>query len=820
MAKREIEYNLNSLVELQNTILQIIKNRGDVEVPIDACLGSVPELINNLSNKSYVSNQVQTDIAKCGPLITRFAIFSDVHLGSPFTYPDTYRDNQGYVNGTAAIREYAKEAMDGDLDFIVFTGDTLGPEGGTADVYGALQTITDEWRSILAPTGIPFYMICGNHDSGCDISYWHKVSGIKAFDDDEDLHFLDTDRTCFWKEINGDLYIWFSLFNNKMFVYSDAQFEWLFDLLDSNKDKTRIFLFTHWYDGTVDGFGWRYLNGRYINHGWHEDDDERFGRIKEYKNLIWFSGHAHTDWKYEDTYPTIKVHSHNTARMVNVPSMKDNNQDVRVSVYSNMVVVEPYSRNIKLGTKIYFIGNGVTENVIRVNYFLTGVNSTNNKNSVSEGASFTTTLSLKDYYENMTVTVYMGGVDITSTAYNSSTGVISIQNVTGTIDITASATSTAKTYQVTYNLSGYHTSSANEIVENAPFSIVLVPDDGFDSNPTSINVDIDGIGRVVTAGYEDSDYIELITSPVSDGSRTTITFTSEMALGDIVVSAQATKTLTVTYDLSEDTVINYREMYVEYGQPYTTTVGLQDGSKPVVQVLINGLDYSAEYYNEDTGVIFIPAVTTDFTIKVQNLDSKYADCVKMIYNVTDISAPTQLLYGSYNVGKYITYMVVDGSASSIDGAVTYQFETTGRHTVYMKLTDNAFHSNFANGCTSLVYVKVPSNITTYSASMFRGCSNLEEVIINCTSSKQLSTYNFFETPKLRKVVFGSGITGIAQSNFDPTCTAFNEVYIYNPSSFNWLAGTLDNTGTLHCVDGADVSSVTSKLPNFTVVRDL
>lgn len=820
MAKRSLDYNLNQLVELQKSILQILDERGDVQIPEGACLGDVPYLINGLSNKSYTSNGVQTEIAKCGPLITRFAVFSDVHCGSPYTYPDTYKDNQGYINGTAAIRTYAKEAMDGNLDFIVFTGDTLGPEGGTSDVYSALHLITDEWRSILAPTGIPLYMIPGNHDSGCEIQYWHSVSAINVYDNDSDMHFMNSDRTCFWKEINGDLYIWFALWNNKMFVYSDAQFEWLFNLLDSNRDRTRIFLFSHWYDGTVDGFGWRYLNGTYINHGWHADDDPRFGRIKSYKNLIWFSGHAHTNWRYEDTYPTIKVHSHDTARMVNVPSMKDNNQDVRVSVYSNMVVVEAYSSNVRY-SKIYFIGNGETSEVIRVNYFLTGVNSSNQKTIISEGDSFETTLTLQPYYENMVVTVYMDGVDVTASSYDSATGVVSIASVTGTIDLTAAASSTAQTYSITYNLNGYHTSSPTEIVEDMPYNIVLTPDSGFDANPTSINVSIDGIGQVITNGYEDSEYIEITSSP--DGTSgtviTTITFTSEMALGDVTVSARASKNCLISYDLSEDTIIDNHAAYVEYGDSYLAHVSMQDGTEPDVQILINGLDYSAEYY--DDGVISIPAVTTDVTIKVQNYDSRYADCVKMIYDVTDISTPTQLLYSSYNVGKYITYMVFDDSGVQESGQTSYQFDKVGKQTVYVKLADNAFHSNFANGCSDLQSVKIPSNITTYSASMFRNCPKLHDITINCTSSSiQLSTYNLYEDAALQKVVFGPGIYGIAQSNFDPTMTAFNEVYIYNPSSFNWNAGALTNTGTIHAVEGADISSVITKLPNFTVVRDL
>jgi len=63
----------------------------------------------------------------------------------------------------------------------------------------------------------------------------------------------------------------------------------------------------------------------------------------------------------------------------------------------------------------------------------------------------------------------MDGVNITENVYNPSTGIISIPSVTGTVDITASGTSIVKTYDVSYTLSGYTTTSSNQIVENAAF---------------------------------------------------------------------------------------------------------------------------------------------------------------------------------------------------------------------------------------------------------------------------------------------------------------------------------------------------------------
>lgn len=115
---------------------------------------------------------------------------------------------------------------------------------------------------------------------------------------------------------------------------------------------------------------------------------------------------------------------------------------------------------------------------------------------------------------------------------------------------------------------------------------------------------------------------------------------------------------------------------------------------------------------------------------------------------------------------------------------------------------------------------VSSSVNVYSSALFRGCSNLEEVTLNCTASISLSTYVFYDNPKLRKVVFGSGITGIAQNNFNSTCSALSEIYIYNPTSFTWYTSSVTTNGTLHYVTGADISTVQTKLSNFTFIADL
>ena len=98
------------------------------------------------------------------------------------------------------------------------------------------------------------------------------------------------------------------------------------------------------------------------------------------------------------------------------------------------------------GQTIYAIGYGadIDRTVIykvatkySVTYNLTDVTSSNTASEAVEGSSFTATFSVGTDFALDTVTVKMGGVDITSSAY--SNGVINIANVTGNIVITATA---------------------------------------------------------------------------------------------------------------------------------------------------------------------------------------------------------------------------------------------------------------------------------------------------------------------------------------------------------------------------------------------
>ena len=156
---------------------------------------------------------------------------------------------------------------------------------------------------------------------------------------------------------------------------------------------------------------------------------------------------------------------------------------------------------------------------------LTGMVSSNTTtNSVTSGGSYTTTLSVSNGYENPQVTVTMGGTNITSSAYNSITGVVSISAVTGNIVITGTASQIqVQTYNVTLNLTGVEASNtATTIAQGESYSNTLSAITGY--GPT--------FHLTVTQGG-----LTLVDQDFSGSEPITIQSVS----GDIVITAVATQ---------------------------------------------------------------------------------------------------------------------------------------------------------------------------------------------------------------------------------------------------------------------------------------
>lgn len=109
-----------------------------------------------------------------------------------------------------------------------------------------------------------------------------------------------------------------------------------------------------------------------------------------------------------------------------------------ITVFTNMPAGH-YHTLIRSSCGVEFLSKGI--NVFGISNNLSGFANDNTTDLILENGSYSATLTVDldvtDYTTNVVIT--MGGVDITSEVYDSSTGAISIPNVTGDIVITATA---------------------------------------------------------------------------------------------------------------------------------------------------------------------------------------------------------------------------------------------------------------------------------------------------------------------------------------------------------------------------------------------
>lgn len=98
---------------------------------------------------------------------------------------------------------------------------------------------------------------------------------------------------------------------------------------------------------------------------------------------------------------------------------------------------------------------------------LENVSSSNAATAAADGSSYDTVITANDGYAISSVTVTMGGIDITSTVWNAGTGTISISAVTGDIVITASASAATLDTSPAIAKTGYSLNSTGGEFRNA-----------------------------------------------------------------------------------------------------------------------------------------------------------------------------------------------------------------------------------------------------------------------------------------------------------------------------------------------------------------
>lgn len=198
---------------------------------------------------------------------------------------------------------------------------------------------------------------------------------------------------------------------------------------------------------------------------------------------------------------------------------------------------------------------------VTISKSLTGCTDGNNATQIAEGSSYTNTITLYANHSLQSISVLMSGIDITSTAYDSSTGIISIASVTGNIAITVVAVEVV-TYKVNNHLLNMTSNNNAVMVEDGQsYTADITTDSGCTSND-DLRVVIDG--EDVTSQCSITD--------ISGGKRLVIP--ASLITADVNIDASAsTGKVTVKATSAGNLTVNVADAYGNNTASHTVNAG-------------------------------------------------------------------------------------------------------------------------------------------------------------------------------------------------------------------------------------------------------
>ena len=367
---------------------------------------------------------------------------------------------------------------------------------------------------------------------------------------------------------------------------------------------------------------------------------------------------------------------------------------------------------------------------------LSHVSNSNSATTVSENASYVGTLSAETGYRLQSVTVTMGGTDITATAYNN--GTITIQSVTGNLVITASA-ELIPTYTITNNLT--HVVNSNEatsIVENNSYTATL-------SAESTYNLQT----AIITMGGTD------ITASVYSNGNINI----PSVTGNVVITATATaqQSYSITNNLTNVTTSNNTASVVENGS-YNATLSAAahytlDASS--VEITMGGTDITSTAYNN--GTISIGNVTGNVVITASAIAITYT-ITNTLTNVTNSNNNTSIVEGS----SYTASLSAE-SGYAINSVTITMGETDITSTAYSDGT-----INIPNVTGNLVIIASATLIVTYSITnnlTHATNSNTATTITEGSSyTATITADTYYELDTVTVTMGGTDVTSTVYSN--------------------------------------------------------
>ena len=454
-----------------------------------------------------------------GERLYRFGLLSDVHN----------EDSQSTENAQDFINALTELNNKESIEFICITGDLTQYSHSTGNIATEMTLYQNNLNA--ARVNKPVYVTTGNHDcpGSTDVDYttFYQKAGLSDIAPSSgataSYEVTKTHTTSGGTTVTDHfLFLTMRRYEFTSSTYYDADITWLGNKLEAYKND-RCFVFTHMFFPDYAGN----LNRIYPSGNWLSGP-----QLTSLKNLIdsyprsyWFSGHSHWKWylqKYQDKaniYPTSNS-GRTTGWAVHIPSCaspidSDGSSRVSMPLQSEGGVVDVYEDYVDI-RGIEFKGPGdsnynmkyipvaqyrlYTEAGVEpstpwnITYYSNNVTLSSYDSTISRNAPLHITVTPNSGFAISSLTVEMGGVDVTDTAVSGTT--ISIASVTGDVVITVSAVSAD--YSVSYTLNeSVSSNTTTGVISGSAYSTTIRQNSGY--KVTGITVTMGGADLSSTA---------------------------------------------------------------------------------------------------------------------------------------------------------------------------------------------------------------------------------------------------------------------------------------------------------------------------------
>lgn len=251
-------------------------------------------------------------------------------------------------------------------------GERLYSFGAVADIHLQAETAQDDFKKALTffneTENVDFICVCGDlSNSGIVSEHTPYINLLNTYSPNTPVYectgnhdvasvaggtigTLTGNPLYYTFEWCEDLFIMFGMYAQTGEVFTAAQLQWLYEILEANRNK-RCFIFQHclrW-----DGSGKPYPGtptGNLLNC----DKGEVFISLMEhYKNAVWFHGHSHMDFDSQEDCSYANYDRMHSCHSVHIPSLalpRDYKDSTYVNVFADSegYVVDVYQNHVIL----------------------------------------------------------------------------------------------------------------------------------------------------------------------------------------------------------------------------------------------------------------------------------------------------------------------------------------------------------------------------------------------------------------------------------------------------------------------------------------